>query len=186
MPRASTTTTKTTPPRKPTKAAPAPAPVAEFVTGTSEIVADGPALAPAHPSPEQQILEVTHRSVMMTPELAQQILGRNTRNRHIRPARVDRYAGIMVSGGWRLNGEAVVLSKQGNLMNGQHRLHAVVRAGVAVPMTLTENVEEDTFATMDTGMNRTAGDVLAMRGVANFNQVAAITRMLLKIGRAHV
>jgi len=85
----------------------------------------------------------------------------------------------MVEGRWKLNGEPIILSDKGNLMNGQHRLHAVIRSNTPAYMMLTEGVDEAAFATMDAGINRTAGDVLAMNGVTNFNHVAAMTRMML-------
>lgn len=159
MPRTSTTKAKS--PRR-TKT-PAPA-VAEFQTPAVELVTEP---------------EVVSTKVMMTPKWASEILAKNTKNRPLRPARVERYASDMRDGRWKLNGESVILSDKDNLMNGQHRLHAVVSSGVTVPMMLTLGVDESAFATMDAGMNRTAGDVLGMRGIANFNQVAAMTRLVL-------
>lgn len=130
---------------------------------------------PAPPVPHA----VTSQAVLMTPELASGYLSRNKRNRPLRKGRVERYARDMAEGRWQLNGETVIVSDQDNLMNGQHRLEAVVKAAVPVWMMLTTGVPEAAFSTMDAGLTRTAGDVLGMRGVLNFNQVAAVARICL-------
>lgn len=147
-----------------TKRTEQPQPVAEFV---------------AQPVVAAPQTKVTFRDVMMTPQLANDILQRNTRNRPLRQSRVDRYARDMKRGDWKVNGETVSISDKGNLMNGQHRLHAVIKADVTVPMTLAEGVDESTFGTLDAGLARTAGDVLGMRGISHANNVAAMARMAL-------
>lgn len=116
---------------------------------------------------------------LVTPELASDFLAKNKRNRPLRKSRVERYARDMIAGRWQLNGETVIVSDEDNLLNGQHRLEAVVKAGVPVWMMITTGVPEAAFSTMDAGLARTAGDVLGMKGIANFNQVAATTRICL-------
>lgn len=159
-PKASKPTTK-----KP-KAAAAPTPV----------VAETPtaAVPPIPPMPT-----VVSAPVLMTPEMAAGYLASNKRNRPLRKARVERYARDMSEGRWQMNGETIIVSDEGNLLNGQHRLEAVVKAGVPVWMMLTSGVSEAAFSTMDAGLTRTAGDVLGMKGILNFNQVAAVARICL-------
>ena len=134
--------------------------------------------------------KITSRFVMMTPLMAKAILDKNTRNRPLRKARIDRYAEEMAEGRWQQNGEPIIISDKDNLMNGQHRLYAVIKAGKPVPMMVVKGIDEGAFPTMDAGMIRTAGDVLGMRGVLNCNNVAAMARMTLNyrdeasIGRA--
>ena len=147
---------------------------------------DAPKAAIAKGAPAATILTPTPapkpivpRVVEMTPALAQDLLAKNKRNRPIRKARVERYANEMINGRWQLNGETIIISDEGNLMNGQHRLHAVVSSGATVYMLLAEGVDEAAFSTMDSGLTRTAGDVLGMRGISNFNQVSALTRLTL-------
>jgi hypothetical protein len=122
---------------------------------------------------------VTFREVIMTPTLAREILGKNTRNRTIRQNRIERYAAEMAAGRWKQNGETISISDKNNLMNGQHRLLAVIKADTSVKMTIAEGIDETAFSTIDSGLSRTGGDVLAMRGVSNFNQVSAMVRMIL-------
>ena len=149
--------------KSPPKSKAAAPPVAEFIA----------------PEPVKAPPRIVPRVVEMTPEMAKDLLARNKRNRPIRKARVERYANEMKNGRWQLNGETIIVSDQGNLMNGQHRLHAVVTSETTVFMLLAEGIDEAAFSTMDSGLTRTAGDVLGMRGVSNFNQVSAITRLML-------
>lgn len=122
---------------------------------------------------------VTSSPVLVTPKMAAEYLASNKRNRPLRRVRVERYARDMVEGRWQINGETIIISDEGNLLNGQHRLEAVVKANVPVWMMVTIGVPESAFSTMDAGLTRTAGDVLGMKGVLNFNQVAATARICL-------
>ena len=57
----------------------------------------------------------------------------NTKNRPLNEAKVAESAEKMRLGEWREKGGILVVRlNTGRLLNGQHRLHAVIRAGVAV------------------------------------------------------
>lgn len=62
----------------------------------------------------------------ITPDIAKEMLERNLNNRSVSPSRVDMYADDMARGEWQANGEAICFNESGNLINGQHRLMAVV------------------------------------------------------------
>ena len=140
--------------------------------GAAESIAAAASSTPPMPA-------VMSSPVLVTPELASAYLAANKRNRPLRKARVERYARDMTEGRWQMNGETIIISDEDNLLNGQHRLEAVVKAGVPVWMMVTTGVPESAFSTMDAGLTRTAGDVLGMKGVLNFNQVAAVARICL-------
>lgn len=137
--------------------------------------AQTPAVAPPIPP----MPSVVSQPVLVTPEMAAGYLAANKRNRPLRKARVERYARDMAEGRWQMNGETIIISDEGNLLNGQHRLEALVKAAVPVWMMVTTGVPESAFSTMDAGLTRTAGDVLGMKGILNFNQVAAVARICL-------
>jgi hypothetical protein len=117
--------------------------------------------------------------VNVTPKLAEELLAKNARNRNIRASRVAEYAREMQAGNWLINGETIVVSESGNLLNGQHRLKAVIKADVAVPMLLATGVAESAFPTLDAGLSRKAADTLNLRGVASATRVAAMARLVL-------
>jgi len=128
---------------------------------------------------ERDVFTVT---AILTPETAEEILRRNPDNRKLRvdaEARsVKSYAGAMQRGEWVLNGETIIISRDGLLNDGQHRLSAIVRAGVAVPVMLTFGVERDTRHTVDQGAIRTNGSILAMYGYKNASALATAARFL--------
>jgi hypothetical protein len=69
---------------------------------------------------------------MITPDMAADLLAVNVSNRNVRQRRVDQYARDMQVGRWQPTGEPITISDTGKLLNGQHRLMAVVQAGVTV------------------------------------------------------
>jgi hypothetical protein len=122
------------------------------------------------------LLHVQISQVTMTPEWASQILDHNTRNRAARPLRVKRIADDIASGRWMLTPQTVSIASNGTLLDGQHRLMAVVQAGRSVEMMLATGCPSECFAAIDTGDSRTPGDILKIEGASNYNTVAAIIK----------
>lgn len=112
----------------------------------------------------------------VTPELAEHWLTKNTHNRNIRLAHVRGLASDMKAGEWAWNGEAIKFASDGTLLDGQHRLAAVVESGTAIKMLVVENVKGAAQHTMDTGSKRTPGDMFRLRGEKNYNLLASGTR----------
>lgn len=116
--------------------------------------------------------------VDITPELAAAWLAnKNQRNRPIRKMVVREYASMM-PGAWRLEPSSpICFGKSGRLLNGQHRLRAVVMSGATVPMYIVGDVDDDLQEVMDTGRPWTTADKLAITERKNATCVAAIARM---------
>lgn len=118
----------------------------------------------------------------LTPDLAAKLLARNPANRPIRERgqtrSVEAYAAAMRRGEWVLNGQTLSISKDGLLNDGQHRCSAVIEAGVPVAALLTFGVDRDSRHTVDQGAARTPGQILAMRGEKNYNQLASAAHFL--------
>jgi hypothetical protein len=81
--------------------------------------------------PTVQIIDVD-------PATAESWLAKNPNNRNLRVPVVQSYARDMVSGNWMLNGETIKFDQSGKLIDGQHRLSAVVTADVTVPWSSCE------------------------------------------------
>lgn len=97
-------------------------------------------------------LATLHSQVtFITPQLASQYLMSNTRNRSISKASVSAYAHDMINGRWLLNGDAIRFAQDGTLLDGQHRLQAIIEANVGVSMLVIHNLPAETFATIDAG-----------------------------------
>jgi len=107
--------------------------------------------------------------VWITPDTAKQILASNTAKNaaRLKDRVVKNYADQMRKGQWQFNGESVVISETGKLLDGQHRLHAIVQSGVSVQMVVVQGVEDVAYTTLDTGFNRNFAQVAKMQGHQN-------------------
>lgn len=100
----------------------------------------------------------------ITPEVAEEWLEVNTHNRDIRGAVVTEYAGAMKRGEWRLNGEAIKFDHEGNLLDGQHRLWAVLESGTTIESLVVRGLDPEVQETQDRGIKRSLSDALKLRG----------------------
>ena len=115
---------------------------------------------------------------VITPEYAKQLLEQNPRNRKLSPALVERYALDMREGRWNEgNGQTVVIDRNGNLLDGQHRMGGVVRADVPVSFIVVRNVDPAGFSTIDTGKPRTLDDLLSIEGYTNSRVIGGAARL---------
>jgi len=112
--------------------------------------------------------------VEITPADAQRYLNNNQNNRKPRMTVVERYSRDMRAGNWSLTGESITIDANGNLLNGQHRLMACVRAGVPFTTVLVTGVTPNAFKDIDTGTKRTIGDMLMLMGHKDHNARAAV------------
>lgn len=117
----------------------------------------------------------------ITPAKAQEYLNASGGNRNISQSVVDSYAITMRQGKWLLNGEAIVFDYKGKLLNGHHRLHAVIKAGVPIQTFVVRGVESESYTTFDCGRHRTVGQLIGMRGVKNYNTVASAIQVSFKL-----
>jgi len=129
----------------------------------------------------EQHPEVTVEVVTITPELAAEWLKRNVVNRRLRRARVELYAKQMRAGTWRLTGETIVFSPDGQLLQGQHRLTASAEYGLPFVCIVVRGVAADAMRVMDTGLGRTAADAFKLDGINNSPTQAAMCRQLISI-----
>lgn len=128
--------------------------------------------------------ELKREFLLVTPAIAAELLKNNNCNRILRPAVIADYAGQMARGEWRENTpERLLISPSGRLLNGQHRLHAVVESGITFTFEVAYNVPEDMFDIIDRGARRTPGDILSIAGVKNPILTAAIIVKFLNMGK---
>lgn len=113
---------------------------------------------------------------IVTPQDAARLLGTMTGNRPLRTRHVRRYAREMVAGKWLLNGESIKITKGGRLIDGQHRLHAVMMAQKPVRMYVVRGVDDEAMITLDTGVGRSYHDVVVIRGEQQSTGVGPIAR----------
>lgn len=123
----------------------------------------------------------------ITPETAREYLKFNTNNyRSINKFRVMSYASDMKNGKWQLNGEAIKFDETGKLIDGQHRLQAIVIANVPVEMLVIRGVEEGVNL-YDIGSTRSMGQIAKARGVvgSGYTQVLAVANWMVANSNHH-
>lgn len=112
--------------------------------------------------------------VDVTPDLAREWLGYNTKNRRTKPRSIECYARDMAQGNWRMTGEAIKFTVDGRLIDGQNRLYAVIMADVSVRMMVIRGLADEAQDVMDGGARRTNADQLGLHDVRNASLVATI------------
>lgn len=102
----------------------------------------------------------------------------NKANRSVSKPTVALYARLMSEGKWDFNGETIQFDLNGNLINGQHRLLAVVESGVPLDALVVSGLPVQAKDSIDQQRKRTPGDVLKMHGYPNGNKIAGIARLV--------
>lgn len=111
---------------------------------------------------EDAIKAVSLKKLFVTPEQARGwVEASEQRNRPIGWRTVERYQRYMTEGQWRVNGEPLIFSIESVLLDGQHRLHAVIKSGLTIPMLAIEGISPEEFKTINQGRIRTGADTLA-------------------------
>lgn len=103
---------------------------------------------------------------------------KNSRNRPVSENAVAKYTQQIKEGNWLDNGQAIIFGESGQLLNGQHRLMAIIRANKTVPMTITWGVPDKAFDTIDDANSRSLADVLHIKGESSSGLLSAGVRFL--------
>ena len=112
----------------------------------------------------------------VTPSRARALLDRNPSNRSVSKMKVKKIARDISGGRWRLNGETIIVAKDGSLNDGQHRMMAIIDAGSAIVSNIAWGAERDSRFTVDAG-SRDADDYLTMNGYSNGSIMGAVARL---------
>lgn len=112
---------------------------------------------------------------LITPEVAKKIIESNTRNRRVDRNRVTLYSNEIKEGRWKSDtAETIKISKTGVVLDGQHRLHAVILANTPTYFVIASDLADDVFDVLDTGKSRTGADVFKIEGIKNDTIASAI------------
>jgi hypothetical protein len=115
------------------------------------------------------------KKVLITPDYARKILKTNKSNRVLRMPTILRYSKDMSNGNWKTDtAETIKISDEGNLIDGQHRLHAVIHSNQSIFFHVAYNIDRDVFKYLDTGASRSASDIFKIDGIKNAHSVTSI------------
>lgn len=148
---------------------------------TLDLVEDRPSVSV--PILNQNGIPVRSGDYWINPELASRWLRRNLDdNRKTSGGRVRRYAEAMQAGRWKLTHQGIAFDVRGDLIDGQHRLLAIIQSLTTVPVRVYVNADPSTFAVIDTGYARSASQFMR---VANAAIVMGAARTLLFAEACH-
>lgn len=127
-----------------------------------------PTLEPADGPP----LKVSVMTV--TPELAKKWLADNHNSqRRVNHAAVQAIADDIRAGAWKLTHQGICFDKEGALIDGQHRLHAIAHAGIPVEIMVTKSQVGSFHDPVDRIRPRTVALIMGVnaRDTACFNML---------------
>ena len=125
--------------------------------------------------------------ILITVDLAKEFLKLNIRNyRPVMKNVIDKYSKDIAKGLWEKNGEAIVISKDGVLRNGQHRLNGIIKSGVPALMYMI--FDADNCVMFDMQSKRSCRQIIRDLGHSVSNLTPAVSRAVLlgKIGTSIV
>jgi len=121
---------------------------------------------------------------MVDPSLAELLLKGNVRNRGISGPLVEAMTRDMLAGAWKTTHQGLALDKEYRLLDGQHRLLAVVKSGKTIEFPITYNVPTDAFEAIDLGGRpRSISDIAKLsRGLKYGRTVIAAAKTIAELG----
>ena len=122
----------------------------------------------------------------VTPAIAERwICELNTHNRKLVDAHVERLAREMKAGRWQVTHQGIAFSTNRVLLDGQHRLWAVVLSGVTVRMRVFFNESAGALGSIDAGQARSNDQIITLaggQGIVDRKDLAALRAMMTGLG----
>jgi len=109
-----------------------------------------------------------------------------SKQRHVSPSNVNSIAAELSADAWKRTDQSLKFTKSPCfLVDGQHRLHAVIKAGKPAWFDVAVGLEHSTFEVIDTNKSRSAADALSAEGVANYITAAGAARLIINYHRGN-
>lgn len=127
-------------------------------------------------------MKIESKLTTITPKLAQLWMAKHAEierkvghkiQRPLNEERVKVLSNEILAGKWKVNGDSIRFNCDGRILDGQHRLSAVIRADAPIEAFVIFGLSSDVFDTIDVGAKRSCADVLAMVGEKNTTTLAA-------------
>lgn len=122
-------------------------------------------------------MAITSKTTMelekITPEIAKRYLGNNVRNRNLKQRLVEQLASDIKGGDFHVTHQGIAFDAENNLIDGQHRLSAIILADKPVQMYVTRGLHKEMMNVVDIGSKRTQADVLSIHGYGNSTTLSA-------------
>lgn len=122
--------------------------------------------------------KIETKMILVTPKLAEATLIENEGNRKLNPARVDMFVRLIKAGLFRFSHQGIALDENGKLIDGQHRLAAIVKSKCSVWMLVTKGLPRESTIVIDNHQKRSFTQHMAMIGRIETEKDVAIARIL--------
>ena len=119
-------------------------------------------------------MEIWIETVLITPQKAKLLLEKTIGNRELIKQKLELYERQILENKWVLNGQCIIVGDKGHLLDGHHRLQAIVQTDKPAQMSIIHGIKEENFATIDSGASRKSGQVFTIAGIKNAHNIASI------------
>lgn len=104
---------------------------------------------------------------LISPEIAAGWLKLNTtNNRRLKETSVRKYVRSIQAGAWPFTADTIKFSEDGQLIDGQNRLTAIVRSGVTIPSLVATGLDRRVMPFLDAGSARSDADAIMIAELA--------------------
>ena len=138
-------------------------------------------------STNQNLEEIAARievsPLVIGPKQAKRLLENAGRNRKISGEKVSRLALTMREGLWLPGMSMIVTDTNGQLIDGQHRMSAIVQSQTEQVFICRFDAPPEAIRSIDTGRSRSAACVLQIEGEKNASALATLASQYLKMQR---
>jgi len=107
-----------------------------------------------------EIGQIVGHMVAITPAMAERWLTANVGNRSIRERHVITLRDDIVEGRWKITHQGIAFARSGRLLDGQHRLKAIIAADKAATLPVFVDLPDDVFGALDRGKMRSFHDLI--------------------------
>lgn len=126
------------------------------------------------------------RRELIGPDQAEAYLSKMPRNRQLRTAWVNQLAQIMRDGKYQDAGDTIRFAITGELLDGQHRLRAIIQSGVSLWFWVVYDLPVESQDVMDRGQKRTVADVMHIHGYSNSTILASSLKWVMAMEKGRL
>lgn len=112
----------------------------------------------------------------ISPQIAAAYLNNAVKNRKVNKRRIENMAAKMKNKSWNASGETIKFDSNGTLIDGQHRLKAIIMSNTTQEMAVAYDLDPIVFTELDTGKKRTLSDVLFIENFTSHTHLATATK----------
>lgn len=120
--------------------------------------------------------------VSVTPDQATEWLDNSAKNRKLSQRRIGLYAEMMKRGDWMLTNQGIAIDEFGKLIDGQHRLRAIVEADIPIELLVIRAAPNRSQLVLDQGLKRMPHEQIGLREGWNMTPMHTAIAKVMMLG----